>query len=286
MTAAPPAEVLASIDLLAGATTESVGGATGRLWKVLTADGPFALRWSPSGDTVARHRAAMRAAAAAGLPVPEEVGYARTPSGEVLVQSWLRGRTVFDEVRAHPDRAADLGRLMGTTQRRLHEVPAPAELSGVLPAPPPDPADVRPDGLSGGLPDGLPGGVPDRAVLHLDWHGYNLLVDDEGITGIIDWDNARAGHPLLDVARTHALLTIDPALRAATPDERRLVGELARGWAEGYGLDAASIPASCLVWAGRHMLADVAGRYASDPSALDELRRWTAEWTARARPDA
>ena len=278
MSLTPPAEVLACADLPAGATVENVGGATGQLWKVTTPDGTYALRWAPSRETVERHLAAMKAAAAAGLPVPEVIWRRSVPTGDVVLLSWLGGATIYDALRAAPARADELGRLMGTAQRELHQTPAPAGLGSAVDAG----RRAWPDGLPEG-PAAVPSGA---ALLHLDWHGYNLLVDDGELSGIIDWDNARAGHPLLDVARTHALLTIDPALAQATAYERGLVAELAEGWAEGYGPQARTIPAACLAWVGGVMLVDLARRYTADPSALDELRLWTAHWAERSRRDA
>ena len=125
---------------------------------------------------------------------------------------------------------------------------------------------------------GEPDDRPANALLHLDWHPLNVLVDGDEVSAIVDWVNARRGHPLLDIARTYALLTADPALAALSPAERDLLAEVAGGWAAGYGPEAASIPADCLRWAGQMMLADLAGRYAEDPAALEPLRRWTSRW--------
>jgi aminoglycoside phosphotransferase (APT) family kinase protein len=258
--------LLTSVGLPADASAEPAGGATGQLWKVTAPGGPFALR-TGSAFTIGRQQAVMEVAGRAELPVPEVLACATRGSEAVLLLSWLPGATVFDAVRTNPADAHRLGVLMGEAQRRLHAVTAPPELSGVA------------DGDGGGWPssgvppvEGLPQG---NSLLHLDWHGLNLLVDGDRISAVLDWDNARAGHPLLDVARSYTLLTVEPTFATLRPDERELLATLADGWATGYGEAARSIPAPCLAWAGRAMLADLAGRYAATPEALTDLRRWT-----------
>ncbi len=286
-------EVLTAIDLPADAAVEPAGGATGETWKVWHGGTPYALRCTAPGPGIAAQLAAMRAAGSAGLPVPEVVRHARTGRAEVVLLSWLPGRTVADALRAGLGSAYRMGELMGAAQRALHRIPAPAEV--------PDAVDARaaaPVGLDGvgesghgvgesghgvgesgdGSPDDGSGG----ALLHLDWHPLNVLVDGDEVSGIVDWVNTRRGHPLLDVARTQALLTVDPALATLPAAERELLAELTTGWAAGYGPEAASVPADCLRWAGQMMLADLAGRYADNPDALEPLRHWTRRWAGRA----
>ena len=270
----PSAEVLAAVGLPADTVAEPAGGATGQLWKVTSEGTPYALRTGGS-TALSVHLAAMTTAGGAGLPVPEVVGRGSTQSGHgVVLLSWLPGLAVFDAVLAEPERAYEIGTLVGAAQRMLHDVEAPAELGGALDAPPsswPTPGAV----------DGLP---PGTALLHLDWHGLNLLVEGSRISGVLDWDNARSGHPLLDLARTHSLLTVEPTFATLAPVERRILAELTDGWIAGYGPAAAEIPAACHAWAGRVMLGDLARRYATRPEALVELRAWTRRWEANAAP--
>lgn len=268
------AEALAAVDLPADAAVEPAGGATGETWKVWYADTPYALRCAAPGSGIPAQLAAMRAADSAGLPVPEVVRHARTPRVEVVLLGWLAGRTVADVLRAGLGSPYRMGELMGAVQRELHRVQAPTEVADAI-----DTAAAAPVGLDG---VGESGDRSAGALLHLDWHPLNVLVDGDEVSGIVDWVNARRGHPLLDVARTYALLTVDPALAVLPASDRSLLGELADGWAAGYGPEAASIPADCLRWAGQMMLADLAGRYAHDPDALEPLRRWTSRWADQA----
>ncbi|MGW5359964.1 phosphotransferase family protein [Actinopolymorpha pittospori] len=276
MTHALAPEVLASVDLPPDTPVELAGGATGEMWKVRTPDGPLALRCAPAGAGTTALVTAMVAAGRAGLPVGEILRRAQHGGSDILLSSWLPGTTVLDALRLEPGRAHRLGELMGEAQRALHEVPAPADLAGV----PVWHGQVLDARASGGAvrPDHL-GPPVGSALVHLDWHPLNILVDGDKVSGVVDWVNARAGHPLLDVARTHALMTINPMLAMLTARERAFLDELTQGWVVGYGPQAASIPPACHQWAGEMMLADLSARYAADPEGLEPLRRWTTRWT-------
>lgn len=276
MTHALAPEVLASVDLPPDTPVELAGGATGEMWKVRTPDGPLALRCAPTGDGMTALVAAMVAAGHAGLPVGEILRRAHHGGSDILLSSWLPGTTVLEALRQEPGRAHRLGQLMGEAQRTLHELPAPADLPGV-PAWHGHALDAR--ASKGPVTSDHLGPPVGGALLHLDWHPLNILVDGDKVSGVVDWVNARAGHPLLDVARTHALMTVNPMLAMLTPQERAFLGELTRGWVVGYGPQADSIPPACHRWAGEMMLADLSARYAADPEGLEPLRRWTARWT-------
>jgi len=49
--------------------------------------------------------------------------------------------------------------------------------------------------------DADPAWFPTDGLVHLDLHTDNLLVDDERLTGIIDWEGACAGDPRFDLVR-------------------------------------------------------------------------------------
>ena len=243
------------------------GGASGAAWMVRTPEASYALRLSSARHTDGRV-AAMAAARAAGLPAPELIRRVSSPDGDAMLLSWLPGTTLLDAVLGELAGLHRWGRAMGQLQRCLHEIVAPSQLE-----------DARADGGHPFSAGRDVAGVPDGdALLHLDWHPLNLLVDDGAISGIVDWDNARRGHPLLDLARTHSLLTIEPSLITLPAPVRRHLAEFAEAWAEGYGPLAGAIPAACHAWAGRVMLADLEPRYEDSPAALDALRRWTDRW--------
>jgi Ser/Thr protein kinase RdoA (MazF antagonist) len=224
------------------------------------------MRTLGSARTARGRVAAMSAARQAGLPAPEVLRRAGTPDGEVALLAWLPGVPLLEALARAPERTRHYGERMGRLHRRLHEIQAPAEVIRVA-------GDTgHPFGAGRAIP-GLPHG--DR-LLHLDWHPLNLLVDESvgEIVGIVDWDNARAGDPSLDLSRTRSILTLEPGL-ADLPDAVRLrLPELLDAWADGYGDEARAIPGETNAWAGLVMLADLAPRYADRPDALDHIRAW------------
>ena len=264
----PVSAALTALGVPSDAEVEpAAGGASGSAWRVSVGGTTWVMRTLGSGRTASSRVAAMAAAGGAGLPAPEVLRRATTPAGEVALLAWLPGVPLFEALARAPALTGHYGQRMGRLHRRLHEVEAPAEVIGSS-------EDMgHPFGAGRGVP-GLPHG--DR-LLHLDWHPLNLLVDESvgEIVGIVDWDNARAGDPSLDLARTRSILTLEPGL-ADIPDAVRLrLPELLDAWADGYGDEARAIPAAANVWAGLVMLADLAPRYADRPGALDHIRAWT-----------
>ena len=271
-------DVIGALGLPADSVLERApGGASGAAWRVTAGATRYALRMSGSVAEADARLAAMDAARSAGLAAPELAARATTAAGEALLLSWLPGTTMLEVMSGAPADAPHWGRRMGVLQRRLHDVTAPGSLTAAV-------ADRgHPFGAGAGL-RGLPEG--DR-LLHLDWHPMNLLVDAVSgeITGIVDWDNARRGNPLLDLARTHSILTLEPALDALPASVRARLPAFVEAWAAGYGIELATIPAACQLWAARVMLADLEPRHALKPAALDPVRRAIERWAAvSARP--
>lgn len=65
-------------------------------------------------------------------------------------------------------------------------------------------------------------------LIHRDYHPGNVLIDDGGVTGIVDWPNACAGPPEIDIAHcrvnlalTHGLTAADGFAAAAATDALR-----------------------------------------------------------------
>jgi aminoglycoside phosphotransferase (APT) family kinase protein len=260
---------LSALGLSTLAAVEPVGrGASASAWQLESDGRRYILRLSDSDELTTARLSALAAARVADLPVPRLVRRAKTSLGEAVLLSWLPGIPLADAVAQSPESVRDLGHAMGAMQRRLHEVTAPMDVPAVVTDP--DHPFVAGRGIPG-LPDG-------DALLHLDWHPLNILVDpaSPAITGIVDWDNARRGHPLLDLARTSSILTVDPSLASLPAQLRDVLASFREAWADGYGPGARSIPAECHLWAGRVMLADLESRHV--PAALEPLRRWTAAW--------
>jgi len=262
---APTSEVLERLGVSADATAQpAAGGASASAWRVAGGGETFMLRRSSSRLAPGR-LAAMDAARRAGLPTPALLARAAWDGAEALLLSWLPGTPMFDRLASEPAAAGRLGAIMGEAQRRLHAIKAPSALPAAL-------EDRSHPFVAGSDAADLPDG--DR-LLHLDWHPSNLLVDErDQLSGIIDWDNARRGHPLLDLARTESILRVDPALASLPLAIRDRLADFLEAWADGYGPDARAITRPARRWAGRVMLADLAPRYADAPHLLRAVESW------------
>jgi Ser/Thr protein kinase RdoA (MazF antagonist) len=210
-----------------------LGGTSGSAWGI----GGRVLRIGRRAGLDAEVAAA--AAAAAAVPVPRVIDRVEVGQASAVLLEMLPGRPAMELAAGEPDLARAAGRSCGALHARLAAVPAPGGLREV-------PGAVGQHGRAG----------PGR-LLHLDLHPLNVLVDPSGaVTGVVDWANAAAGDPVLDRARTWAILTLDPQAR-----RQREPGwtALAEGWAESGQLS--DIPAAARAWACRFMLTDLARRY-------------------------
>jgi aminoglycoside phosphotransferase (APT) family kinase protein len=131
---------------------------------------------------------------------------------------------------------------------------------------------------------------PAPALLHLDYHPLNVLVSGRQVTGVLDWANAAAGDPRLDVARTATILRLTPtppgeSLGLTKPIRRTF----ARGWRHGYqqaGGHLDDLPVFFAA-AGAIMERDLAPKVGRPGIPLEErhlvaMRAWTARWKRRA----
>jgi Ser/Thr protein kinase RdoA (MazF antagonist) len=217
-------------------------GASGSSWEA----GPGVLRVGRR-EFLDRELTAASAAAAV-LPVPRVLDRADFGDHTALLLERLPGRPAGELALGGPEQARAAGLACGRVYDLLAEVPAPAGLRAV--------------------PGWAAGAGPPR-LLHLDLHPLNVLVSDDGaeVTGVLDWANTHAGDPVLDRARTWAILNLDPVAQAA----HELPGwpALVAGWSQAGRLD--ELPAPARAWACTFMLADLASRY--PPAELAHVRR-------------
>lgn len=170
----------------------------------------------------------LRAAFAAGVRVPEPVGFCADP-GVVgapfalmgLVSGVGLGPRVVKDTSLGGDRAAlaeQLGRQLARTHGILRAgIPgaAPADDLAFLGAPEPEPAraEIRAlraslDGIGAARP-ALEWGLrwaechappcPEPVLVHRDFRTGNYMVDAEGLTAILDWEFAGWGDPVQDI---------------------------------------------------------------------------------------
>ncbi|MBA2679113.1 MAG: aminoglycoside phosphotransferase family protein [Ktedonobacteraceae bacterium] len=251
------------------------GGSDTAIWQVERGGSIYALRVFGEGrhDDCEREKLVMQATFAGGLPVSQVYAEGIWHEHPALLLSWLPGWPLADELRVRPWRAWKLGILFGHMQASIHALPAPGGL------------DEHPDTWIMWLGPDRPSLQkclqvnPHRsdALLHLDYHPFNVLTNGKSITGVLDWRNACAGEPRADAARTGSILCIDyvgkPHLRDRVV---RKVFEL--GWRRGYEQKGATLSNLSLyyLWAGAVMERDLASK--RTPEELARIHHWTMKW--------
>lgn len=201
------------------------GGADSAIWRVEHDRTVSALRVlrPEQAPVVALEQIAMQAASGA-LPVPE-IRATTTWSGRpVMLIEWVRGETLLQATTRDLHHSVKWGRLLGSAQAKLHEIPGP---SGVPSAQ---------ESWLGRLNPALPADATGTTLLHFDFHPLNVLVENEQISGVIDWTNAAVGDPCLDAARTWAILESIPLVFPGLDkkESRFALSEFSRGWREAY----------------------------------------------------
>lgn len=285
-----PGAVLAALGWSAPRRVEPVlGGAATAIWRVEGAGCVAALRVFRPSQAVgfAVELEAMERARSGGVPVPEVYATTSWQEHPAMLLAWCPGSTLGALLRRQPWSAYRWGIQFGRMQAAIHAVPLPPQADD-------------PDGWIGAVgPDEEPlqrrlRGLERRsALLHLDYHLLNVLGADGRITGVIDWANARTGDPRADVARTYALLRIEPY----TPRSDSLALGLVRrlftlGWQRGYQRAGGTVGdgrdmALFYAWAGIGMARNLAPRVARPDSwweqrHIDAIRRWAEGWKQRA----
>jgi hypothetical protein len=148
--------------------------AAGRASEILDLGGGRVLRRFKGGGDPAREAAVMEHARAQGYPVPEVFDV----RDDALVLELVDGPTMAADLAWRPWRLARHARTLAELHDRLHEIP-----------------------------------YEDERLLHLDLHPENVLLSSRGPV-VIDWTNARAGEPALDVALTWVIGATVPNLGA------------------------------------------------------------------------
>ena len=230
--------------------------AEGREAELYTWDGNAVLRLLRDPNAHAsneRQRAAMLAAAGAGVRVPavrEAVIHDGRPG---LVMERIDGPDLLALVGRQPWRVLWVAGHTGRAHAALHRATAPESLPSVrrvirylL-----ERSDRVPEHLHSfalNVLEALPEG--DR-LLHGDFHPGNLMLAGDTPT-VIDWTNASRGHPDADLARTILLLRLGDPPPGSSPGLRllTLVGRrrLLSGYQRAYARVRRTSPAQLTRW--------------------------------------
>jgi aminoglycoside phosphotransferase (APT) family kinase protein len=266
------------------------GGMDAAIWRVDHAGGASALRVFRAEQMVAARReaATMRAAVRHGLPVPAVEAEGEWRGRPVLLIAWVDGRPLMQEAPAHPWRAWALGTAFGRMQARIHAVPAP----DILRESPRGWTDWA-GPIEGALREQLQAlALRDDALIHLDYHPMNVLVSGRQIAGVLDWTNAAAGDPRVDVARTYVILRCAPTRPDAPLWLTAGRSLLTSAWRRGY--ESVAGPLGDLTpfyaWIGAATIRDLEAKIGRpgiwlEQRHLEPLRQRVAEWTRRAGLD-
>lgn len=160
----------------------------------------------------------LQAADAAGVKVPRPYGYLADLAGrDAFVMERVQGETIGRRIVRQPElRGAREALPMQMAQQlaRIHAVPL--DEVDFVPGPRRPPAvDAYLDGLQGQL-DALlephpaielglrwlrehPPADEEVTFIHADFRLGNLVVDEEGMVAVLDWENAQAGPPAADL---------------------------------------------------------------------------------------
>jgi aminoglycoside phosphotransferase (APT) family kinase protein len=200
------------------------GGASRETWLVDAERGRWVLRRDPMGSVslvpIGEEFRLIRAAAEAGVPVPEPVAF-EADDGRFgspgLLMGFVKGTSVAPRVLRKPEFEEARGGLtaqLGEALARIHSID-PAMLDGALPASPPDPAvgqieewESQLDEIGEPLPAvelglrWLRANAPEPAeprLVHGDFRLGNFIVDEDGLAAVIDWELAHLGDPAEDI---------------------------------------------------------------------------------------
>lgn len=200
------------------------GGASRETWSFDAARGdgsllPLILRRDPPGTErpgggMANEAAAIAAAARAGVPEPRlyATGDARSPVGAAfIIMERLEGETIARRILREDrfERARrTLAHQCGTILAQIHSIPA-ADLPDLPLVDPlanceellrslPEPYPVLELGLRW-LKVNRPPGAASTTVVHGDFRNGNLIIGEDGVRGVLDWEIVHLGDPAEDL---------------------------------------------------------------------------------------
>ncbi|QKW39670.1 phosphotransferase family protein [Actinomadura sp. NAK00032] len=189
------------------------GGASRETWSFDAGGRALILRRDPPGSpdptAMAREAALLASAAAAGVPVPALADHGDDLAGApFLIMERLPGETIprrllrddrFAAVR--PTLARDLGAILA----RLHTMAPVPDLPDL------DPLDALTEYYANfearpavelalrWLDDNRPPASGPRTVVHGDFRNGNLMIDETGVRGVLDWELTHLGDPAEDL---------------------------------------------------------------------------------------
>ena len=191
------------------------GGASRETWQCEVDGVPHVVQRQRAGAThdMAIEAAILRAAETEGVPVPSLIAHLVDDSGvSSLVTRFVPGETIARKI-LRDDRFASardrLGDDLGRALARVHRIP-PESVPGLEPIDLLDAYRERFDELGQPHPTfelafrwleaHRPTAVSEPVVVHGDYRLGNVIVGEEGLAAVIDWELAHLGDPVEDLA--------------------------------------------------------------------------------------
>jgi aminoglycoside phosphotransferase (APT) family kinase protein len=280
----PVHDVLAAIGFDRPASVRIVrGGADALLWRVSTDEGDYALRLLRSDQ---RDQAAHEVKLThwvnshdPDLAVPRVICSGIWNDRPACLMTWVEGRTLGEALLStDSDRdKIEYGRQFGEAQARIHALPVPPGLGQF------SPRWIERLG-SADLSRRVGEITSDRfALLHLDYHPLNVMVNDGALAAVLDWANAAVGDPQFDLARTRAIIELAPLPTGSDPASLQ---DFLGAWRSGYEATAGPFEIDPVAswWAGaliEHELTPRVGNpglpWLTDAHIL-RVREWTDQY--------
>lgn len=267
------------------------GGYDAALWRVEHGPGELvsALRVLPAGREFSARLevAAMRLAATGGVPVPAIRAEGSWRGWPAQLMAWCPSTALGNALESAPDEAEALGLRFGETQGRIHAIEVPDDPSATV---------LERDWIARigssevALQARLRAQPSRRCLLHCDFHPLNIMVDNGAISGVLDWSNACAGDPRVDLARTQSILRL-VAIRPSLLSDAGLeaLESFASGWRAGYEAVAGPPGEMTLfdAWAAVYLIEDLGPKLGQrgvwlTPEHLEQLRHDAAAAKERA----
>ncbi|WP_078548725.1 phosphotransferase family protein [Litchfieldia alkalitelluris] len=218
-----------------------------------------------------QEKSIMRMAQNHGIKVPKVYKVKCIEEYAVMSLEWVNGKTIFDELRENPKNACNLGSEFGRSQATLHQISfREYESDSWLSSKNEEEQDVL-NRIRNKFT------LSSKSLLHLDFHPLNVLVDENEISGIIDWTNASVGDPRFDLARTYSILKIEGYNFQKVVDPT-VFEKFGKGWIQGYESLNGSIQLDPLFneWAGVKMRQDLQGKRPSEH--MQRIESWINHW--------
>jgi aminoglycoside phosphotransferase (APT) family kinase protein len=201
-------------DVIVTGMTRLTGGASRETWRCDTTGGVFVVqRQRADADRdMGTEAAIVRAAAAAGVPVPEVMGHLPDVDGTAtLVTRHVAGETIARRILRDDEFGVareTLTAQLATALARVHRID-PTSVPGLEPV---DPLAVYRDRFDAiGQPHptfelalrwldaNRPPTSSVQTVVHGDYRLGNVIVGAEGLAAVIDWELAHIGDPIEDL---------------------------------------------------------------------------------------